>query len=116
MKPNYDSDRLLLAHILDSLDRIDEYTEGQPTRFLSSRQVQDAVLRNLQTLAESTQRLSSAIKSTEPEIPWRQIAGFRNVVVHDYLGLDLEEILVVIERDLPVLREAIDRMMQSVSP
>lgn len=116
MKPNDDSDRLLLAHILDSLDRIDEYTEGQPTRFLSSRQVQDAVLRNLQTLAESTQRLSSAIKSTEPEIPWRQIAGFRNVVVHDYLGLDLEEILVVIERDLPVLREAIDRMMQSVSP
>jgi uncharacterized protein with HEPN domain len=73
--------------------------------------VQDAVIRNLQTLAESSQRLSGAIKQTEPETPWRELSGFRNVIVHGYLGVDLGAIWLVIEQDLPALTEAVQRML-----
>jgi uncharacterized protein with HEPN domain len=77
-----DSDRVLLAHMRDCLDRILEYTQAERARFDASRLVQDAVVRNLQTLTESSQRLSIEIKGTEPQIPWRELAGFRNVIVH----------------------------------
>ena len=94
----------------DCLDRIREYTNAERARFEASRLVQDAVIRNLQTLAESSQRLSSQIKHTEPQIPWRDLAGFRNVIVHGYLGVDLGAVWLVIEQDLPALSQALDRM------
>ena len=69
------------------------------------------MIRNLQTLTESSQRLSSEIKATEPQMPWRELAAFRNVIVHDYMGIDLPAVWVVVERDLPLLAEAVDRMI-----
>lgn len=99
----------------ECVDRIDEYTGRERARFMSSRLVQDAVVRNLQTLTESSQRLSEATKSLEPAVPWRELSGFRNVVVHGYLGLDLEVIWSVVERELPPLRAAIDRLASSVA-
>ena len=68
------------------------------------------MIRNLQTIAESTQRLSDDLKETEPEVPWRAIAGFRNILVHDYFEIDLEIVWTVVDRDLPKLAAAIDRM------
>lgn len=107
---------MLLAHMGDCLDRILEYTNAERSRFDASRLVQDAVVRNLQTLAESSQRLSSEIKSTEPQIPWRELAGFRNVIVHGYLGVDLGAVWLVIEQDLPALDEAVRRMATRLGP
>ena len=101
---------MLLAHMSDCLDRIFEYTNAERSRFDASRLVQDAVIRNLQTLAESSQRLSSEIKATETQIPWRELAGFRNVIVHGYLGVDLGAVWLVVELDLPALTEAVNRM------
>lgn len=100
----------------DCLDRIREYTNGERARFDASRLVQDAVIRNLQTLAESSQRLSSQIKGTEPQIPWRELAGFRNVIVHGYLGIDLGAVWLVVEQDLPGLSDAVSRMAQKCDP
>ena len=94
----------------DCLDRIHEYANGERARFNASRLVQDAVIRNLQTLAESSQRLSDEIKRTEPQIPWRELSGFRNVIVHGYLGVDLAAAWLVVEQDLPALAEAVNRM------
>jgi len=68
------------------------------------------VIRNLQTFAESSQRLSSEIKATEPQLPWRGLTGFRNVIVHGYLGVDLGAAWLVVEQDLPALAEAVNRM------
>lgn len=96
----------------DCLDRIVEYTQAERSRFDSSRLVQDAVVRNLQTLAESSQRLSAEIKATEPQLPWRELAGFRNVIVHGYLGIDLGAVWLVMEQDLPPLSEALNRMAE----
>jgi len=101
MKPGPDADCVLLEHMRDCLERIQEYTGGERATFLGSRLVQDAVIRNLQILAESSQRLSEAVKTSEPAIPWRDIAGFRNILTHGYLGLDTEVIWSVVEQNLP---------------
>jgi len=85
-------------------------------RFDASRLVQDAVIRNLQTLTESSQRLSNEIKATEPQIPWRELAGFRNVIVHGYLGVDLAAVWLVVEQDLPALGDAVSRMALQRGP
>ena len=116
MKPGPESDRVLLAHMRDCLDRIREYTNAERSRFDASRLVQDAVIRNLQTLAESSQRLSNEIKATEARIPWRDLAGFRNVIVHGYLGVDLGAAWLVVEQDLPALTEAVNRMAAHLGP
>lgn len=110
MNPDTHSDAVLLIHLCECIERIQEYTGGERAAFFGSHLVQDAVVRNLQTLAESTQRLSGSLKATEPDAPWRAIAGFRNVLVaHGYLTIDPEAVWSVVEQDLPALAEAIER-------
>ena len=105
-------DRLYLIHIGECIDRIESYTQGMAKEaFLASSLVQDAVIRNLQTLAESTQRLSERAKENQPKIEWFKIAGFRNALVHDYLGVDLEKVWNILQNDLPVLKTAIGEML-----
>lgn len=102
-------DAVYVEYILTRIQRIDEYVGGDRNAFFSSTLVQDAVIRNLQVLAESSQRVSDSLKSQLPDIPWRDIAGFRNILVHDYLGVDLDAIWLVVERDLPPLKAALER-------
>jgi uncharacterized protein with HEPN domain len=109
-------DKLYLIHIGECIDRIELYTRGMAEEaFLASSMVQDAVIRNLQTLAESTQRLSARAKEGQPAIDWRKIAGFRNILVHDYLGVDLEKVWNIVQNDLPVLKSAIGAMLKPTS-
>jgi uncharacterized protein with HEPN domain len=79
---------------------------------MASHTLQDAVLRNLQTMSESTQRLSDALKAAHPEIEWRRIAAFRNVLVHDYLGIDLETVWEIVRRDVPQLKSTVLVMLE----
>ena len=81
-------DRLYLIHITECIERMERYTATGRAAFFADTMVQDAVLRNLHTLSESTQRLSDALKVRHPEVDWPSIAAFRNVIVHDYLGVD----------------------------
>jgi len=104
------SDLLYVEHILECVRRIEEYTGGQwdsaaREAFRRSSLVQDAVLRNLQVLAESAGRISPEHQALEPEVPWQQVRAFRNVVVHQYLGLDLEFVWSIVVDDLPALKE-----------
>lgn len=114
MKPAPESDQILLAHILECVGRIEAYTQGQRSVFFGSHMVQDAEVRNLKVLAESTQRLSEPLKAREPAVSWREIAGFRNVLANGYLGLDAEIIWSVVEQDLPGLRNAVMRMQSGL--
>ena len=106
MKPSLEADKVYLVHMPECAGRIDEYVGGDETRFRASRLVQDAVVRNLQTLAESSQRLTDAIKASEPDVPWRAIAGFRNILVHAYLAVDVDAVWLVLDQELPRLRAA----------
>ena len=98
-------DRLYLIHISECIERIGSYTTGKDKQqFVDSTLLQDAVIRNLQTMAESTQRVSDEAKEQANEVDWFRIAGFRNVLVHDYLGIDVERVWNILERDLPALK------------
>ena len=105
-------DIVYLRHITDCIRRIEEDIADGEGRFLASHTLQDAVIRNLQTMAESTQRLCDELKEAHPEIEWLRIAAFRNVLVHDYLGVDVERIWEITQRDVPALKRAIMTMLQ----
>ncbi len=108
-------DRLYLIHIGECISRIESYTADGKDAFFASTLIQDAVLRNLQTLAESTQRLSDDTKVKHPEVDWYKIAGFRNVLVHDYLGVDLDRAWLIVERELLRLKKTIEAMQKELS-
>jgi len=107
-------DKLYLIHIDECIARIEQYTKEGKELFFSDIKTQDAVLRNLHTLAESSQRLSDVLKVSYPKVDWRAIAGFRNVVVHDYLGLDVEQIWDIVSCDLPELKKQIKTIFSAI--
>lgn len=108
-------DTLYLIHISECMDKIDLYMAGvDRERFFKSILIQDAVLRNLQVLAESTQRLTDEFKEAHPDVEWYKIAGLRNILVHDYLGIDIETVWNIVERKLPELRQVIERRVSNV--
>jgi uncharacterized protein with HEPN domain len=108
-------DRFYLRHILECIRRIEEDTAGGLRAFHASRTAQDAVARNLQVLAESTQRLTDNSKLQWPQVEWGRIAAFRNVLVHDYLGLDMERIWTVTQRDVPELKKSVEQMLSKLT-
>jgi uncharacterized protein with HEPN domain len=104
-------DRVYLDHIQQCIIRIEQYTAAGRETFAVDTKTQDAVLRNLHTLAESTQRLSAPLKARHPEVEWAAMAGFRNVLVHDYLGINLNRVWEIVESDLPDLKPHIAAML-----
>ncbi|MDP2984514.1 MAG: DUF86 domain-containing protein [Candidatus Latescibacter sp.] len=107
-------DKLYLIHIQECIDRIEAYTIDGKDFFASDTKTQDAVLRNLHILSESTQRISAELKSNHPEIDWKGLAGFRNMLVHDYLGINIVRVWEVIERFLPVLKRVINDILKEM--
>ncbi len=109
-------DKVYLQHILDAVGRIEEYTAPGPVAFLASKLHPDAVLRNLQTLAEASQRVSPELKLQHPEVDWKALSAFRNVLVHDYLGVDIRLVHHNITRDLPILKQAVRKLLAVLGP
>jgi uncharacterized protein with HEPN domain len=105
-------DRLYLIHILECIERIERYTLGGRSGYFADTMVQDAVIRNLQTLSESIRRISGTLKEAHSGVNWRNISAFRNVVVHDYLGIDLNQIWDIVEKDLPDLKRQIEAILR----
>ena len=105
-------DRVYLKHILRCIARIQEYTAAGAESFFASPLIQDGVIRNLQTLAESSQHLSESIKAAPSDVDWKGLAGFRNVLVHDYLGVDLELVYRAVEHDVPKLKVACETVLR----
>ncbi|MBK7706952.1 MAG: DUF86 domain-containing protein [Acidobacteria bacterium] len=107
-------DAVYVRHIAECISGVETNTANGLAEFLSSRTIQDATLRNLQTMSEATQRLSDTVKSKHPNVQWQRISAFRNVLVHNYLGIDLELIWKVIQEDLPELKRAISAMLEGL--
>ena len=107
-------DRLYLESIRDGLERIADYTAAGEEAFLASRLIQDGVIRNLEVIGEATKNLSSELRDTNPAIPWRQIAGMRDVLIHDYLKVNLARVWRTVITDLPPLRDTITRLLNHV--
>jgi uncharacterized protein with HEPN domain len=102
--------KLYLIHIKESLQAIERYAGNMSAaQLIADDKTYNAVLRVLQTMSESTKRLPDAIKAKYPDIQWQDIAGFRNVLVHDYLGdYDAHIIWNVIKDKLPGLKAVVE--------
>jgi uncharacterized protein with HEPN domain len=85
-----------LVHISECIAKIERYIAPGKDAFFASEAMQDAVLRNLQVMCESTQMLEASWKASHSEVDWRRVADFRNRLVHDYLGIDLEVVWKVV--------------------
>ena len=107
-------DKLYLIHIIECIARIEEYVADGQNSFIESTLIQDAVMRNLQTLGESVRRLSEDTSSGRSQFDWRSITGFRNVIVHDYLGITLDRVWEVVERDLPTLKLHVESILSNL--
>ena len=103
--------RVYLAHVLECIQRIQSYTSGGRSEFMASPLIQDAVIRNFQMIGESTKRLADDFRGAHPEIPWKQMAAFRDVLIHDYLEVNIQQVWRVIEIELPTIKQTIAAML-----
>ncbi len=106
-------DKTYLEHILDAITKVEQYTADGRDAFMADDKTQDAVVRNLEIIGEATKRLSDDLRNLHPDIPWKQAAGLRDVLSHDYMSIDLTIVWNVIDSRLPALREAVRELLAS---
>lgn len=99
--------RVYLAHIVERIGRIEAFTKAGREAFLEDRMLQDAVIRNLEVIGEAAKRVPAEYRREHPEIPWRSMAAMRDVLIHDYEGVDLNRTWQVVERELSPLKAAL---------
>jgi uncharacterized protein with HEPN domain len=100
------SDTIYLRHILDAIEKIEQYVEVGREEFFRASHWQDAVIRQLEIIGEAAKRLSLETRDHAPQVPWRRIAGLRDVLIHNYMGVDLEAVWSIAGKDLPAVKAA----------
>jgi uncharacterized protein with HEPN domain len=106
-------DLVCLAHVRDAIQRIEAFTSDGRDKFLVEPMIQDAVIRNLEVIGEAVKGLSEDLRSAHPDVPWKQIAGMRDVLIHHYFGVKLETVWQVVAEHLPTLRERVRQLLES---
>jgi uncharacterized protein with HEPN domain len=108
------SDPERLRDVLEAIERIERYVSRGREVFERDELVQNWVVNHLQIVGEAAARLTPAFREDHPEIPWREIIGMRNILVHEYFGIDLGAAWEAVENDLPALRSTITKILGSV--
>jgi uncharacterized protein with HEPN domain len=100
-------DKLYLIHILESIELILQYTSEGRDFFFKDKKTQDAVIRNLEVIGEAAKRISDNIRDITPSVKWKRIAGLRDVLIHQYEGVDLDKLWAIVESELPSLKKTL---------
>ncbi len=98
-----------LAHIRDAIEAIREYTKEGESAFFQDRKTQDAVIRYLEIIGEAVKQLPSELTTRHETIPWKDIAGMRDRLIHHYFGVNLNMVWGVVEKRLSILESAINK-------
>jgi uncharacterized protein with HEPN domain len=99
--------RIYLAQMLEAIYRIERYTQSGRDEFMHNQMAQDAALRNLEIIGEAAKRVSEDYRKEYPDIPWRGMSAFRDVLIHDYDRVDLLQVWMVVEKDIPSLKASL---------
>jgi uncharacterized protein with HEPN domain len=96
---------VFIEHILESIELIENYTANKTiSDFIQSVQLQDSIIRRIEIIGEAVKNLPAEVKSNYPDVPWKNIAGMRDVLIHKYFGIDLELTWQVVQKDIPDLK------------
>ncbi|MEA5574079.1 DUF86 domain-containing protein [Calothrix sp. UHCC 0171] len=108
-------ERLYLSNIQECIARIEEYTSEGRDVFIQTPMIQDAVIRNFEIIGEATKRLSPELRNSYSDVPWQQMAGLRDVLIHDYLKVNLNLVWEIVDRNLPELKEQVAMILRNLS-
>ncbi len=101
-------DTVYLRHILDAIQKVEQYLNGVPEAiFIQDSLIQDGVIRQLEIMGEAVKRLSSSLREQNGQVPWADVAGMRDKLIHGYFGVDQEKVWLTAKDDLPVLNREI---------
>ena len=106
-------DKVYLLHIRDAIQSIFDYTAAGKENFLKTKLIQDGVIRNLEIIGEAVKNVSDALKSKYKDMRWKQIAGMRDKMIHQYFGVNLEIVWEVVAKDLPPLQKKIEEILKT---
>jgi uncharacterized protein with HEPN domain len=110
MKTKDDATRL--GHIFDAICRIEEYTRGvDKNTFDNYGMMQDAIMRQIEIVGEASRNISDEFQEVHPELPWLQMRGLRNKIVHDYLEINKDVIWDTVQNDLPELKKLVEKLL-----
>lgn len=108
-------DRERLRDVLEAVARIERYTSRGREAFERDELIQVWVIHHLRLVGEAARALSPELTSGHPEVPWQQIVGMSNILVHHYFGVDVAVVWSVVERDLPALKARVKDILESLS-
>ncbi len=104
-----------LQHILDAIALIEEYTQGiDVDGFSRKRLIQDGVIRQIEIIGEAVKHLSPDLRAKYPSVPWQDIAGARDKLIHDYFGVDIDKVWLMREDDIPTLKSEIMQILDKI--
>lgn len=109
--------KIFLTHILESINEIEKNVNKiSETKFYESTTVQDAVIRRLEIIGEAARNMPDSYRKKHQRIPWKKIAGLRDVLIHEYFGVDMELIWKITDKDIPKLKKQIINLLKKRTP
>lgn len=109
------SPKLFLTDIFESIELVEKYTENLKYKdFLENNKIQDAVIRRFEIIGEATKNIPLKIKKEYPKIPWRQMAGMRDMLAHEYFGIVIKRIWDTTQKDLLSLKKQIVKLLKDI--
>lgn len=107
---------VFISHILDCIEKVEEYLKGRSKEdFLNCSQLQDAVVRRVEIIGEAAKNIPDKIQEEYPSIKWKEAQGMRNILIHEYFGVDLDLTWQVAKKDLPMLKEQMVSLKEDLS-
>lgn len=105
--------RVFIEHIIESIQLIEEYTlHLNAEKFQKNKAMQDAIIRRLEIIGEAVKNIPTSFKAHHPDVPWKQMAGMRDILIHEYFDVDLSLTWSVVQRELPTIKEKFSLILE----